>query len=54
MWKRDLEEAIVDAEDASKKILGMALPHGPLVDRLVWHFTSHGGYTVKSGYDVAL
>ncbi|XP_050229327.1 uncharacterized protein LOC126678472 [Mercurialis annua] len=52
-WKSTWVLQLFHPEDA-QKILEMALPYWEYEDKLIWHFTSTGQYTVKSGYYIAL
>ncbi|KAH7863159.1 hypothetical protein Vadar_014084 [Vaccinium darrowii] len=41
-------------EEDANVILQIPLPISPIKDKRVWHFTSSGVYSVKSGYELAL
>ncbi|KAH7861063.1 hypothetical protein Vadar_021190 [Vaccinium darrowii] len=52
-WRTELVKGILWEEEANE-VLAMPLPLSPSDDRLIWHYTSNGLYSVKSGYEVAL
>ncbi|KAH7862953.1 hypothetical protein Vadar_011469 [Vaccinium darrowii] len=53
MWQTELVKEILWEEEANE-VLAMPLPLSHSDDRLIWHFTPNGLYSVKSGYEVAL
>ncbi|CAL8112885.1 unnamed protein product [Prunus armeniaca] len=53
MWNRDLILRCFNSADA-QTILSLPLSRWGCDDRLVWHFTTHGGYSVHTGYEFAL
>ncbi|CAL1377721.1 unnamed protein product [Linum trigynum] len=48
-WDRDLLQAFF-SPDNIKWILSIPIPLTPKPDRLIWHYSETGQYTVKSGY----
>ncbi|KAM1398237.1 hypothetical protein ACFX2I_015708 [Malus domestica] len=52
MWKREVIE-LCFSEDEAKTILSMPISRFGCPDRVVWHYTRNGVYSVKSGYIVA-
>ncbi|BFG21532.1 hypothetical protein CerSpe_078060 [Prunus speciosa] len=53
MWNRDLILRCFSCVEA-QTILSLPLSRWGCDDKLVWHFTAHGGYTVRTGYELAL
>ncbi|CAB4299175.1 unnamed protein product [Prunus armeniaca] len=53
MWNRDLILRCFNSAEA-QTILSLPLSRWGCDDRLVWHFTTHGGYSVHTGYEFAL
>ncbi|CAL9001924.1 unnamed protein product [Prunus brigantina] len=53
MWNRDLILRCFNSAEAHT-ILSLPLSRWGCDDRLVWHFTTHGGYSVRTGYELAL
>ncbi|CAB4298745.1 unnamed protein product [Prunus armeniaca] len=51
-WKRD-EVIRWFSETEAQLILKMPISRLGCPDKLLWHFTKHGNYTVKSGYELA-
>ncbi|KAM2042654.1 hypothetical protein EV2_037173 [Malus domestica] len=52
-WKTDIVKGGFLKEDVSS-ILNIPLSRCGMSDRLVWHHSKNGEYTVKTGYGVAL
>ncbi|KAL3819736.1 hypothetical protein ACJIZ3_005641 [Penstemon smallii] len=52
-WKKDLIESEFWDEDA-QGILSIPLGSSTNRDKLVWHYTTHGGFTVRSAYHLAM
>ncbi|CAN6698982.1 unnamed protein product [Malus baccata var. baccata] len=52
-WRMDLIESGFQPEDVLP-ILSIPLSHAGIDDRLVWHYTSNGIFSVKTGYSLAL
>ncbi|KAH7850845.1 hypothetical protein Vadar_003654 [Vaccinium darrowii] len=52
-WKEDLLREAFSSDDADL-ILSIPISRYEKKDRAVWHFTGHGIYSVKSGYETAL
>ncbi|CAB4306970.1 unnamed protein product [Prunus armeniaca] len=53
MWNRDLILRCFNSAEA-QTILSLPLSRWGCDDRLVWHFTTHGGYSVRTNYELAL
>ncbi|CAL8120246.1 unnamed protein product [Prunus armeniaca] len=53
MWNRDLILCCFNSVEA-QTILSLPLSRWGCDDKLVWHFTAHGGYSVRTGYELAL
>lgn len=53
-WNLNLLKGQVDDDDDLRLILHILISRFPRRDELVWHFNDHGGYTVKSGYNMGL
>ncbi|KAH7846524.1 hypothetical protein Vadar_014953 [Vaccinium darrowii] len=52
-WKSE-EVLNYFCEEDANVILQIPLPISPVKDKRVWHFTTNGEYSVKSGYELAL
>lgn len=53
VWKDDVLSAVLQEEDV-KAARSIPLPISNMEDRLIWHFSKRGAYTVSSGYETAL
>ncbi|XP_050211971.1 uncharacterized protein LOC126662130 [Mercurialis annua] len=51
-WKTSMILEIF-AQDDARTILALPLSYWPHPDKLIWHHTRDGNYTVKSGYHIA-
>ncbi|KAF7153924.1 hypothetical protein RHSIM_Rhsim01G0072400 [Rhododendron simsii] len=51
--KEDLVKEVFSAEE-SQLILSIPLLKYPVDDKIIWHFSTYGNYTVKSGYESAM
>ena len=52
-WNMEMVHDLFDEEE-SKLILGIPLSLMGCKDRIIWHYTKHGGYTVRTGYKVTM
>ncbi|KAM2632785.1 hypothetical protein EV1_023480 [Malus domestica] len=52
-WKEEVISAGFNRDEA-RKILSIPLSKSGCLDRLVWHYTVNGDYSVKTGYGVAM
>lgn len=52
-WKRDLVMRCFNGEEA-QTILLLPTSRWGGEDKMIWHFTAHGGYSMHSGYAIAL
>lgn len=52
-WNREIIEEVFSIEDATRILKTTPSPSG-VDDRMIWHFTSNGYYTVKSAYHLAI
>ncbi|KAI8554902.1 hypothetical protein RHMOL_Rhmol05G0133200 [Rhododendron molle] len=52
-WKVEVVQSVLQAEDASV-VRAIPLPCSDVKDRWVWHHTTNGIYSVRSGYESAL
>ncbi|XP_068340310.1 uncharacterized protein [Pyrus communis] len=52
-WNMEMVHELFDEEE-SKLILGIPLSLMGCKDRIIWHHTKHGGYTVRTGHKVAM
>lgn len=53
IWREDAIREVF-LEDDAQTILAIPLPRYEMNDKLIWHYTSDGNYSVKSGYESAL
>ncbi|CAL9014415.1 unnamed protein product [Prunus brigantina] len=53
IWKEDVINRCFTPEEASR-ILSIPISRWGCPDKLIWHFTMHGQYTVRSCYELAL
>ena len=52
-WNEPLVRALFDDEDA-RDILAIRVSDDGIPDKLRWHYSIDGEYSVKSGYSVAM
>lgn len=51
-WKKDVVERCFNNEEA-QVILRLPISRFWCLNRLIWHYTRNGMYSIKSGYKVA-
>ncbi|BFG20220.1 hypothetical protein CerSpe_064940 [Prunus speciosa] len=52
-WNRDLVMLCFNGEEA-QTILSLPTSRWGCEDKMIWHFSAHGGYSIRYGYDVVL
>ncbi|KAH0972205.1 hypothetical protein GBA52_024361 [Prunus armeniaca] len=52
-WKQDVINRCFTPEEATR-IFNLPISRWGCLDKLIWHFSSHGQYIVRSGYELAL
>ncbi|KAH7855766.1 hypothetical protein Vadar_028625 [Vaccinium darrowii] len=52
-WKESTLSSILQPEDAAL-VRSIPLPVQDMEDRLIWHYSATGEYTVRSGYESAM